>query len=99
MKDEEERLRTQNPPVSEDEIFDMVDGKLTNFISDLKKTDRQYRAKVVYFREFLESGRFPNAVKTFERKGHGTVDHLQPGGGKKKKTLKHRQRTRRTRRS
>lgn len=91
MKDEEERLLSQNPPASKDEIFDMVDGKLTNFISDLKKSDRQYRSKVVYFREFLDSGRYPNAVETFERKGHGTIN-IRGGGKKNKKTRKNRRR-------
>uniref|UniRef100_A0A6C0AIT9 Uncharacterized protein n=1 Tax=viral metagenome TaxID=1070528 RepID=A0A6C0AIT9_9ZZZZ len=51
-----------------------MDGKLTNYISDLQTTDPKYKKKVNYFEELLISGMLPNAAHTFERKGHGTVE-------------------------
>ena len=52
----------------------MLDGKLTNFISDLQKTDPKYAEKREYFKELIWAGKdmLPNASATFERRGHGT---------------------------
>lgn len=102
------QLETRTPPASSDDLIDMLDGKLTNFISDLQKTDPQYEKKIRYFKGLLSSGMLPNASGTLERKGHGKVDLpvsstpeqayegrvLPPyrEGGKKKKTLKRRHR-------
>ena len=67
----EDRARNEGKPDSE--IYHMLDGLLTNYISDLKKIDREYEKKLIYFHPFLESGHFPSSLETFERKGHGKV--------------------------
>jgi len=97
-------LYRRNPSASSHDLVGMMDGKLTNYISDLRKNDPKYKKKVNYFEELLISGMLPNATETFERKGHGKVDVPVPStpeqagqertvppypeGGKKKKTLK-----------
>jgi hypothetical protein len=78
MIEAEDEMRTRRPPAPRAEILDMLDSKLTNYISDLRKDDPKYRFKWIYFHPFLESGDFPNAVATFERKGHGKIDISQP---------------------
>jgi hypothetical protein len=74
LSDMEDRARNEGK--SDSEIYHMLDGLLTNYISDLKKTDREYQTKWVYFHPFLESGHFPDALETFERKGHGKIHIL-----------------------
>lgn len=100
LSDMEERARSEGK--SEPEIYHMLDGLVTNYISDLKKDDPEYKKKWVYFHPFLESGHFPDSVATFERKGHGKINlptrTTQPGGRKVKKTRGNRKRVRRTRR-
>jgi hypothetical protein len=98
-------LRRSSPESSYDvDLVDMMDGKLTNYISDLRKDDPKYEKKIDYFKDLLLTGMLPNATATFERKGHGKVDvpiQMEPEqasqertlppyreGGKKKKTLK-----------
>ena len=78
MIEAEDEMRTRRPPAPRSEILDMLDSKLTNYISDLRKDDPKYRFKWIYFHPFLESGDFPNAVATFERKGHGKIDIPEP---------------------
>jgi hypothetical protein len=78
MIEAEDEMRTRRPPAPRAEILDMLDSKLTNYISDLRKDDPKYRFKWIYFHPFLESGDFPNAVATFERKGHGKIDIPEP---------------------
>ena len=92
MIESEDEMRTRRPPAPRAEILDMLDSKLTNYISDLRKDDPKYRFKWIYFHPFLESGDFPNAVATFERKGHGKIvlpepTNQQPGG---RRTRRHR---------
>ena len=77
LSDMEERARSDG--ASEPEIYHMLDGLLTNYISDLKKDDPEYEKKWVYFHPFLESGHFPDSVETFERKGHGKINVLGQG--------------------
>jgi len=78
MIEAEDEMRTRRPPAPRAEILDMLDSKLTNYISDLRKDDPKYRFKWIYFHPFLESGDFPNAVATFERKGHGKIVLPEP---------------------
>jgi len=85
MINAEDDMRARRPPVPRSEILDMLDGKLTNYISDLRKDDPKYKSKWIYFHPFLESGDYPNALATFERKGHGKIvltepTNQQPGG-------------------
>jgi len=85
MIEAEDEMRTRRPPAPRAEILDMLDSKLTNYISDLRKDDPKYRFKWIYFHPFLESGDYPNALATFERKGHGKIvltepTNQQPGG-------------------
>lgn len=75
--EEQNRLESRSPPASSYEVVDMLDSKLTNYISDLKKTDPQYEKKKKYFKGLLSSGMLPNAKETFRRKGHTSQ---QPGG-------------------
>ena len=72
IQDARVELETRTPPATSDDLVDMLDSKLTNFISDLKKTDPQYEKKIRYFKGLLSSGMLPNATETFERKGHRT---------------------------
>lgn len=74
-------LYRRNPSASSYDLVDMMDSKLTNYISDLQKTDPKYKKKVKYFKDLLLSGILPNSTETFERKGHGKVDvpgHTEP---------------------
>jgi len=75
-------LRRRSPESSYDvDLVDMMDGKLTNYISDLRKDDPKYEKKIDYFKDLLLTGMLPNATATFERKGHGKVDvpgHMEP---------------------
>jgi len=66
-------LRARRPPVPRSEIMHMLDSKLTNYISDFRKDDPEYKVKWIYFHPFLESGEFPDAVAAFERNGHGKI--------------------------
>ena len=70
------QLETRTPPASSEDLIDMLDGKLTNFISDLQKTDPKYSEKRKYFKDLIWEGKdmLPNASATFERRGHGKVD-------------------------
>ena len=78
IRDEQIRLESRSPPASSYEVVDMLDSKLTNYISDLKKTDPHYEKKIRYFKGLLSSGMVPNAKETFRRKGHGKVDVAVP---------------------
>lgn len=98
IQDERDQLETRTPPATSDELVDMLDGKLTNFISDLRKDDPEYEKKIKYFKGLLSSGMLPNATGMFERKGHGKINLPQRSGGKKKKTRGKGIRVRRTRR-
>jgi ankyrin repeat protein len=80
IQDERIKLESRNPPAPSDEVVDMLDSKLTNYISDLRKTDPHYEKKIRYFKGLLSSGMLPNAKHTFRRKGHTSQ---QPGGGRK----------------
>jgi len=80
IQDERIKLESRNPPAPSDEVVDMLDSKLTNYISDLRKTDPHYEKKIRYFKGLLSSGMLPNAKHTFRRKGHASQ---QPGGGRK----------------
>jgi ankyrin repeat protein len=80
IQDERIKLESRNPPAPSDEVVDMLDSKLTNYISDLRKTDPHYEKKIRYFKGLLSSGMLPNAKETFRRKGHASQ---QPGGGRK----------------
>ena len=91
IQDARTELETRTPPATSDDLVDMLDGKLTNFISDLRKDDPDYGKKIKYFKGLLSSGMLPNATATFERKGHGR-------SGGKKKTRGKGIRVRRTRR-
>jgi hypothetical protein len=74
-------LRRRNPSSTSHDLVDMMDGKLTNYISDLRKDDPKYEKKIDYFKDLLLTGMLPNATATFERKGHGKVDvpgHMEP---------------------
>ena len=82
IQDERTKLETATPPATSYDLVDMLDSKLTNFISDLKKTDPQYEKKIRYFKGLLSSGMLPNASGTLERKGHKT------GGRKTRRTRK-----------
>jgi hypothetical protein len=53
----------------------MMDGKLTNYISDFRKDDPDYDDKKKYFKEWIWTGMFPNAAATFERKGPGVTPY------------------------
>jgi hypothetical protein len=68
------QLERRRPPAPSEDLVDMLDGKLTNFISDLQKTDPKYVEKREYFKDLIWAGKdmLPNAAATFERKGHGT---------------------------
>jgi hypothetical protein len=59
----------------EDDLFAMMDGKLTNYISDLRKDDPDYTKKREYFKDLILFGKgaLPDAAETFERNGHGKV--------------------------
>lgn len=85
--DEQIRLESRSPPASSYDAVDMLDSKLTNFISDLQKADPHYGKKIQYFRGLLSSGMLPNAKETFERKGHGTIK-IRRGGRRTRKILK-----------
>jgi hypothetical protein len=103
IQDARIELETRTPPATSDDLVDMLDGKLTNYISDLRKDDTDYQKKIKYFKGLLSSGMLPNAVATFERKEHGTIKipaevTTQPGG-KKKKTRGKGIRSRRIRRT
>ena len=83
-------LYRRNPSASSYDLVDMMDSKLTNYISDLQKTDPKYKKKVKYFKELLTSGMLPNATETFERKDHGKVDvpvHIEPEQASQERTL------------
>ena len=102
IQDARIELNSRDPPGTSYDLVDMLDGKLTNYISDLRKDDPEYVKKIKYFKGLLSSGMLPNAVAAFERKEHGTIKipaglTTQPGG-KKKKTRGNRKRVRRTRR-
>jgi hypothetical protein len=102
IQDARIRLISRDPPGTSYDLVDMLDGKLTNYISDLRKDDPEYEKKIKYFKGLLSSGMLPNAVATFERKEHGRIKisaglTTQPGG-KKKKTRGKGIRSRRTRR-
>jgi hypothetical protein len=74
-------LYRRNPSATSHDLVDMMDSKLTNYISDLQTTDPKYKQKVKYFKELLISGMLPNATQMFERKEHGKVDvpvHMEP---------------------
>jgi hypothetical protein len=64
-------LRRRNPSSTSHDLVDMMDSKLTNYISDLRKDDPKYLEKKKYFKDLIWSGMLPNAAATFERKGHG----------------------------
>ena len=71
-----DQLRRRSPASSyEDDLFDLIDSKLTNYISDLRKDDPKYTQKREYFKSLIWSGNgmLPNAAGTFERKGFGTA--------------------------
>jgi ankyrin repeat protein len=85
IQDERLKLESRNPPAPSDEVVDMLDSKLTNYISDLRKTDPHYEKKIRYFKGLLSSGMLPNAKNTFRRKGHTSQ---QPGGGRKTRRRK-----------
>jgi len=70
----EDEMLLRHPPVPRSVRLNMLDSKLTNYISDLRKDDPKYRDKLVLFQTYLESGDYPNALETFERKGHGKID-------------------------
>jgi hypothetical protein len=69
----EDGMRARRPPAPRSEIMHMLDSKLTNYISDFRKDDPEYKVKWIYFHPFLESGEFPDAVAAFERNGHGKI--------------------------
>ncbi len=78
-------LRRRNPSSTSHDLVDMMDSKLTNYISDLRKDDPKYSEKKKYFKDLIWSGMLPNAAATFERKGHGKIvlpesTNQQPGG-------------------
>ena len=87
IQDERLKLESRSPPASSDEVVDMLDSKLTNYISDLSRSDPHYEKKIRYFKGLLSSGMLPNAKKTFRRKGHTSQ---QPGGRKTQKNRRHR---------
>jgi hypothetical protein len=74
IADAADNLYRRNPSASSHDLVEMMDGKLTNYISDLRKDDPKYKKKVNYFEELLISGMLRNAAETFERKGHGIVE-------------------------
>jgi hypothetical protein len=61
----------RTPPLADGELADMMDGKLTNYISDFRKDDPDYDDKKKFFKDWIWTGMFPNAAAMFERKGHG----------------------------
>ena len=79
IQDARDELNSRDPPGTSYDLIEMLDSKLTNFISDLKKTDLHYEKKIKYFKGLLFSGMLPNAKETFERKGHGIVNIRQGG--------------------
>ena len=109
IQDARIELETRTPPATSDDLVDMLDGKLTNYISDLRKDDPEYVKKIKYFKGLLSSGMLPNAVAAFERKEHGTIkipaglttqeQEQVSSGGKKKKTRGKGIRSRRIRRT
>jgi hypothetical protein len=68
-------LRRRNPSSTSHDLVDMMDSKLTNYISDLRKDDPKYSEKKKYFKDLIWSGMLPNAAATFERKGHGITPY------------------------
>ena len=78
-----DQLRRRSPASSyEDDLFNLIDSKLTNYISDLWKDDPKYTEKREYFKSLIWSGKgmLPDAAATFERKGFGTaytMDRIQ----------------------
>lgn len=108
IQDARIELNSRDPPGTSYDLVDMLDGKLTNYISDLRKDDPEYEKKIKYFKGLLSSGMLPNAVAAFERKEHGTIkipaevttqeQEQVSSGGKKKKTRGKGIRSRRTRR-
>ena len=62
----------RRPPLADGELADMMDSKLTNYISDFRKDDPEYVEKKKYFKDWIWTGMFPNAAAMFEQKGHGT---------------------------
>jgi len=101
IQDARIELNSRDPPGTSYDLVDMLDGKLTNYISDLRKDDPEYEKKIKYFKGLLSSGMLPNAVAAFERKEHGTINlptRMTQPGGKKKKTRGKGIRSRRTRR-
>ena len=99
-----DQLRRRSPASSyEDDLFDLIDSKLTNYISDLRKDDPKYTQKREYFKDLIWSGRgmLPNAAGTFERKGHGipyTMDRIQEEAAAARQALQGGRKTRRHRR-
>jgi hypothetical protein len=71
-------LRRRNPSSTSHDLVDMMDSKLTNYISDLRKDDPKYLEKKKYFKDLIWSGMLPNAAAMFERKGHGKIDIPEP---------------------
>jgi hypothetical protein len=61
----------RTPPLADGELANMMDGKLTNYISDFRKDDPDYDDKKKFFKDWIWTGLFPNAAAMFERKGHG----------------------------
>jgi len=91
IQDARDELNSRDPPGTSYDLIEMLDSKLTNFISDLKKTDPHYEKKIKYFKDLLFSGMLPNAKETFERKGHGIVNIRQGG----RKTRRHHRKSQR----
>ena len=99
-----DQLRRRSPASSyEDDLFDLIDSKLTNYISDLRKDDPKYIQKREYFKDLIWSGKgmLPNAAGMFERKGHGTaytVDRIREEAAAARQALQGGRKTRRHRR-
>ena len=104
IADATDQLRRRSPASSyEDDLFDLIDSKLTNFISDLRKDDPKYTEKREYFKDliWLGKGMLPDAGATFERKGHGipyTMDRIQEEAVAARQAVQGGRRTRRRRR-
>ena len=99
-----DQLRRRSPASSyEDDLFDLIDSKLTNYISDLRKDDPKYTQKREYFKSLIWSGNgmLPNAAGTFERKGHGipyTMARIQEEAVAARQAVQGGRKTRRRRR-
>jgi hypothetical protein len=65
----------RTPPLADGELAEMMDGKLTNYISDFRKDDPDYDDKKKYFKDWIWTGMFPNAAAMFEQKGHGVTPY------------------------